>query len=321
MSIPEPIDLKGLKTYSLYERTSKVTIEDFARPARAGLSLSEFMNILPNQLAARDLKAIAKAVVKAVHNQKPVLLAIGAHVIKVGLNPIIIGLLEQGIISGIALNGAGIIHDSEIAMAGKTSEDVAAALGEGRFGAARETGEFLNTAINEAAKNDTGLGHGVGLALLKANFPHNDKSILATAARLQVPVTVHVAIGTDIIHIHPMIDGAATGKASHIDFRIFCTLVSRLDQGVLLHFGSAVILPEVFLKALTLVRNMGFVVKKFTTANFDFIRHYRPLTNVVHRPTIEGGQGFAITGHHEIMLPLLAATILDEFKNNEQSDL
>ena len=317
MSIPEPIDLKGLKTYSLYERTSKVTIEDFARPARAGLTLSGFMEILPDQLAARDLKAVAKAVSMATRNKRSVLLAMGAHVIKVGLNPVIIGLMEHGVISGIALNGAGIIHDSEIAMAGKTSEDVAAVLGQGRFGAARETGEFLNNAINDAARNDTGLGHGVGLALLKADFPHNDKSILATAARLQIPVTVHVAIGTDIIHIHPMIDGAATGKASHIDFRIFCTLVSRLDQGVLLHFGSAVILPEVFLKALTLVRNLGFAVKNFTTANFDFIRHYRPLTNIVHRPTMEGGQGFAITGHHEIMLPLIAAAILDELEKNQ----
>lgn len=317
MSIPEPIDLKGLKTYSLYERTSKVTIEDFARPTKAGLTFSEFMEILPDQLAAKDLKAVASAVSRAVCRQKIVLLAMGAHVIKVGLNPIIIGLMEHGIISGIALNGACIIHDAEIAMAGKTSEDVAAVIGDGRFGAAKETGEFLNTAINDAARNDIGLGHGVGLALLKADFPHNDKSILATAARLQIPVTVHVALGTDIIHIHPMVDGASIGKASHIDFRIFCTLVSRLEEGVLLHFGSAVILPEVFLKALTLVRNLGFSVKNFTTANFDFIRHYRPLANVVHRPTMEGGSGFAITGHHEIMLPLLATAILDKLKKNE----
>jgi len=222
--------------------------------------------------------------------------------------------MERGILSGIALNGAGIIHDSEIAMAGKTSEDVASVLGEGQFGAARETGEFLNQAICKAAQNGKGLGETVGHALLEARFPYNGQSLLASAAGLGVPVTVHVAIGTDIIHIHPGVDGAATGKASHHDFRLFCSLVAKLDQGVLLHAGSAVLLPEVFLKALTLVRNLGCPVREFTTANFDFIRHYRPLTNVVHRPNLEGGQGFNIIGHHEIMLPLLAASILDSLE-------
>ena len=317
MSIPEPIDLKGLNTYSLYERTSKVTVNDFARPVRAGLSLRDFMDLLPDQLAARDLRAAVRAVCTAVGMARPVILAMGAHVIKVGLNPVIIGLMERGVISCIALNGAGIVHDSEIAMAGKTSEDVTAVLGEGRFGAAKETGEFLNTAINKAAGDGIGLGQGVGAALLEAGFPHNDKSLLATAARLAIPVTVHVAIGTDIIHIHPDTDGSSIGKASHHDFRIFCAMVSRLNQGVLLHFGSAVILPEVFLKAPTLVRNLGYQVKDFTTVNFDFIRHYRPLTNIVHRPTLEGGRGFSITGHHEIMLPLLAAAIIDGLETNQ----
>lgn len=318
MSMPEPIDFKGLKTYSLHERTSKVTVDDFARPVSPGLSLRDFLDLLPNQLAARDFKAAVRAVCIAVGTARPVILAMGAHVIKVGLNPIIIDLMERGVISCIALNGAGIIHDSEIAMAGKTSEDVAAVLGEGRFGAAKETGEFLNRAINNAAQNGLGLGRGVGIALLEAGFPYNDKSLLATAARLDIPVTVHVAIGTDIIHIHPDADGSSIGKTSHHDFRIFCAIVSKLEQGVLLHFGSAVILPEVFLKALTLVRNLGYKVRDFTTVNFDFIRHYRPLTNIVHRPTLEGGQGFSITGHHEIMLPLLAAAVIDGLENNQQ---
>jgi hypothetical protein len=311
MSYPEPIDLSGLKTYSLYDRPSKVTVSDFARPVSSGLKLKDFLELLPNQLAAKDFKEVVQAVCTAVRNGRMVLLAMGAHVIKVGLNPILIKLMERGILSGIALNGAGIIHDSEIAMAGKTSEDVASVLGEGQFGAARETGEFLNQAICKAAQNGKGLGETVGHALLEAGFPYNGQSLLASAAKLGVPVTVHVAMGTDIIHIHPSVDGAATGKASHYDFRLFCSLVAKLDQGVLLHVGSAVLLPEVFLKALTLVRNIGCPVKEFTTANFDFIRHYRPLTNVVHRPNLEGGQGFNIIGHHEIMLPLLAASILD----------
>ncbi len=311
MKYPEPIDLSGLKTYSLYDRPSKVTCSDFARPVSPDLKIKDFLELLPNQLAARDLKALVKAISKAVRDKRVVLLAMGAHVIKVGLNPILIGLMERGILTGIALNGAGIIHDAEIAMAGKTSEDVASVLGSGQFGAARETGEFLNQAICRAAQTEKGLGETVGNALLEAGFPYNGQSLLASAARLGVPVTVHVAIGTDIIHIHPGADGAATGKASHYDFRLFCSLVSRLNHGVFLLAGSAVILPEVFLKALTLVRNLGYPVRDFTTANFDFIRHYRPLTNVVTRPNLEGGQGFSFVGHHEIMLPLLAAAILD----------
>jgi hypothetical protein len=314
MSYPKPIDLSGLKTYSLYDRPSKVSVSDFGQPISSGLKLKDFLHLLPNQLAAKDFKSLVQAICSAVQNGRIVLLAMGAHVIKVGLNPVLIGLMERGILSGIALNGAGIIHDSEIAMAGKTSEDVSAVLGEGEFGTAKETGEFLNQAICKAAKDNKGLGETVGNALLEAKFPYNDRSLLAQAARLKVPVTVHVAIGTDIIHIHPSVDGAAIGKASHYDFRLFCSLVAKLDQGVLLHVGSAVLLPEVFLKALSLVRNLGYHIKNFTTANFDFIRHYRPLTNVVHRPSLEGGQGFNFIGHHEIMLPLLAASILDNLE-------
>ncbi len=311
MSYPEPVDLSGLNTYSLYDRPSKVSVSDFARPVSAGITVKDFLESLPAQLAARDLKKISGAVAAAVKNGRKVLVTMGAHVIKVGLNPVLINLMEQGIISGIAVNGACIIHDSETAMAGKTSEDVGSVLGDGSFGAARETGEFLNAAIREAAATDQGLGRTVGRRLLEEDFPYNRVSLLAQAARLDIPVTVHVALGTDIIHIHPSVDGAATGKASHHDFRIFASLIRELDQGVLLNIGSAVIMPEVFLKALTLVRNMGYEVRRITTANFDFIRQYRPLTNVVNRPTMDGGAGYNITGHHEIMIPLLAAAILE----------
>ncbi|MCI5132363.1 MAG: hypothetical protein D3904_12800, partial [Candidatus Electrothrix sp. EH2] len=203
------------------------------------------------------------------------------------------------------------IHDTEIAMVGRTSEDVADVLGAGAFGAARETGEVLNRAINQGAKEGIGLGEAVGDMLLRQDFPFNEQSLLARARQMNIPVTVHVAIGTDIIHIHPDADGAAIGQCSHHDFRIFCSLVSGLEGGVYMNAGSAVLLPEVFLKALTMVRNLGHEVKRFTTANFDFIRSYRPSTNVVHRPTLEGGKGFNFTGHHELMIPLLAAAIAD----------
>ncbi len=317
MSYPKPLDFSGLKTYSLLERPSKVSVNDFAKPVDAGLSVSDFLACLPDQLAARDLIHIAKAVATAVKGGRKVILAMGAHVIKVGLSPIIIDLMKRGIISAVALNGAGIIHDTETAMAGKTSEDVAAVLGDGMFGAARETGQFLNDAIKEAAAQDKGLGQTVGRRLIEECFPFNKVSLLANAAELDIPVTVHVAIGTDIIHIHPGTSGQAIGKASYTDFKIFCSIISQMEKGVLLHVGSAVILPEIFLKALTLVRNLGYPVKNFTTANFDFIRHYRPLTNVVHRPTLEGGHGYNITGHHEIMFPLLAAAILEELASQD----
>lgn len=311
MSYPDPIDLTHLKTYSLHDRPSKVTVADFARPLQEGISVKDFLNALPNQLAAKDLKAVASGVVRAVQRARPVLFAMGAHVIKVGLNPVLINLMERRILSGIALNGAGIVHDAEIAMVGRTSEDVAAALVEGEFGTAKETGEFLNAAICEAASHRRGLGQTVGKALLSHGFPYNEQSLLASAARLRVPVTVHVAVGTDIIHIHPGADGAAIGRASHHDFRLFCSLVADLEGGVFLNVGSAVLLPEVFLKALTLVRNLGHSVRHFTTANLDFIRHYRPLTNVVHRPTLEGGRGYHLTGHHELLVPLLTMAILE----------
>jgi len=309
---PLPLDFSGLHTYSVHGRHSKVTINDFATPVQPGMTVRQLLASLPAQLAGVDFPDLVHRIGEAHRQHRPILLGMGAHVIKVGLNPILIDLMRRGVITAIALNGAGIIHDAEIAMVGRTSEEVADVLGAGAFGAAKETGEVLNGAIIDGAQRGIGIGQAVGEILLANRFPHNDQSLLAMAAQLGVPVTVHVAMGTDIIHIHPSADGAAIGQAGHHDFRVFCRLVSELEGGVYLNVGSAVLLPEVFLKALTVVRNLGHQVKRFTTANFDFIRHYRPATNVVHRPTLEGGKGFNFTGHHELMLPLLAAAILDE---------
>ncbi len=310
-----PLDFSGLHTYSVYNRHSKVTVKDFAGPVHPGMTVKELLAALPAQFAGVDFPEFIQRTVTAIHNKRPLLLGMGAHVIKVGLNPVLIDLMERGVISAIALNGAGIIHDTEIAMVGQTSEEVADVLGTGAFGAAKETGEVLNNAINRGAEEGIGLGEAVGNELLRQDFPYNDQSLIARARRLNIPVTVHVAIGTDIIHIHPSADGAAIGQTSHYDFRVFCRLVSGLEGGVYLNVGSAVLLPEVFLKALTVVRNLGYEVKKITTANFDFIRHYRPATNVVHRPTMEGGKGFNFTGHHELMIPLLAAAIVDRLES------
>jgi deoxyhypusine synthase len=236
----------------------------------------------------------------------------GAHVIKVGLNPIVIDLMERRIITGVAMNGAGIIHDVELAMVGRTSEDVDTAIEDGSFGMARETCTFLNEAITSTRKISTGLGEAVGRNILKKRLPLMKHSILATGARLGIPVTVHVAIGTDIIHMHPGYDSQAAGSASHHDFRLFASLVAALEKGVYLNIGSAVILPEIFLKATTLVRNLGYTLENFTTVNMDFIKHYRPLTNVINRPTAKGGRGINLVGHHEILLPLIAAGIIEE---------
>ena len=311
-SSPDPLDFSGLRTYSVHGRHSKVSVNDFAAPVQPGMTVRQLLDALPAQLAGADFPHLIRLIAIARRQGRPVILGMGAHVIKVGLNPILIDLMQRGLLTAIALNGAGIIHDAEIAMVGRTSEEVADVLGVGAFGAAKETGEVLNAAIADGANRGIGIGRAVGEALLAGRFPHNDQSLVAMAAQLGIPVTVHVAMGTDIIHIHPSADGAAIGRAGHHDFRVFCRLVSELEGGVYLNVGSAVLLPEVFLKALTVVRNLGHQVKRFTTANFDFIRHYRPATNVVHRPTLEGGRGFHFTGHHELMLPLLAAALVDE---------
>jgi len=311
MKKPKPIDLSGLKTYPLESRKSKVDRADFAHPWKPGGSLKDFLERSPNILAAKDFRAVVSAIAKAHKANKPVVLAMGAHVIKVGLNPVLIDLMERGIITAIAMNGAGIIHDLELAMIGRTSEDVLEGLEHGAFGMAQETADFLNRAIAEAGKQDSGLGRAVGEAIMAENLPFAKDSLFAAAARLDIPATVHVAIGTDIIHIHPGFDAGAAGKASHLDFRLFSSVVAGLEEGVYLNVGSAVILPEVFLKALTLVRNTGHKVERFTAVNMDFIRHYRSTTNVVQRPTSMGGTGYTLIGHHEIMFPLLAAAVIE----------
>ena len=312
----KPLSLEGVQSYPLSGRTSKVKSDDFGRPWQRGGDFRTWLRSLPRILAAGDFANAAESIVHAAEKGNMVLLAMGAHAIKVGLNPVIIDLMERGIIRGLAMNGACIIHDTEIAMAGHTSEDVAAHLGEGKFGMAEEPAAFLNEAVREGAKADMGLGAAVGLRLSLAKFPYGGLSLLARAFELDVPVTVHVAIGTDTIHFHPSVDGASLGRAAHLDFRIFARLVSRLEGGVFINLGSAVILPEVFLKALSLARNLGHEVKRITTINMDFIRHYRPMANVVQRPTLDGGRGYSLIGHHEIMFPLLAAAVLEGLEGN-----
>lgn len=305
----KPISSRGLKTYSIKDRKSKVMVEDFAGLHEKGGSFSDFFGKLPDILAAKDLKEVADSVVAAHKGGRTVAIGMGAHVIKVGLSPVITDLMERGVVNSVAMNGACVVHDFESAYAGCTSEDVDSELGKGAFGMAEETGGLLNRAIKKGAKK--GLGRAVGEMIEKSRFPYKDKSILAAGARLDIPVTVHVALGTDVLHIHPQMDGAKTGEASIRDFQLFCSVVASLERGVYLNLGSAVILPEVFLKALTLVRNLGHRAENFTTVNMDFIQHYRPLTNVVRRPVSGGGRGFRLTGHHEIMLPLLYAAIIE----------
>ena len=310
----EPLSLDGIKTYSLSERHSKVSQADFGAPWKKGGSFREFVDCLPRILAGEAVREVAAAWVKARKNGRQVLLGMGAHPIKVGLSPVLIDLLQRGLITGVAMNGAGIIHDAEVAMVGRTSEDVDEVLGCGRFGMARETAEFLNGAIAWGAKEGLGLGQAVGRRLLESDFPHRDLSLVAAAAALEVPLTVHVAVGTDIIHLHPSVAPEALGATTHRDFRLFAALVSELDDGVFINLGSAVVIPEVFLKALTLARNLGHKASPLTTVNLDFVQHYRPLTNVVRRPTAGAGQGYALTGHHELLLPLLAALVLEEME-------
>ncbi len=273
------------------------------------MRLADFMRGLPDVLAAHDLREVATAIAARHEAGKLVILGMGAHPIKVGLSPIIIDFMRHGIFSAVALNGAAIIHDFELAYQGETSEDVAAALQDGSFGMARETGEFLNQAI--AADASSGLGKAVGRAIAKAQLPHADLSILAAGIRYNVPVTVHVTLGADIIHMHPSADGAAIGEASLSDFRRLTGVITHMRGGVFINLGSAVVIPEVFLKALNLARNLGNRVDELTTVNMDFVRHYRPQVNVVQRPTTGNGRGYQLVGHHEIMFPLLCAAVWD----------
>ena len=305
------INLEKIKTVPLQGRPSKVNVRDFGKPYKKGKSFKEFLDTLPTILAARDIKEVAQRVIKAYQNKRPIIFGMGAHVIKVGLNPLIIDLMQKGIISCIAMNGAGIIHDVEIALSGKTSEDVLSSLQRSEFGMATEAANVINNAVETGVNNNWGMGESTGKKLLELSAPYNEMSLLAMASKNGTPVTVHVSIGTDTIHMHPNFDGAATGKLSHNDFIKFSSLVSQLEGGVFFNVGSAVILPEIFLKALSLASNLGFKVKNLTTVNMDFIRHYRPSVNVVERPTTSGGKGYHLIGHHEIMLPLLSAAILE----------
>ena len=309
-----PINVSDLKTYPLKKRYSKVRVSDFAAPWKRGGSFKTFCDGLPDILAVKSLRAVTRAIVKAHRKRRPVIVGIGAHVIKVGLAPIITDLMERGIVTAVAMNGAGIIHDFELALMGHTSEEVDAEIDEGRFGMAEETGRILNDAIVRGAAAGQGLGEAIGSYMNQAapQFPNRNTSILATGVRLGIPVTVHVAVGTDIIHMHPSADGAAIGATSLLDFRRLTAVVAKMEGGVYINIGSAVILPEVFLKTLSLGRNLGHPISNITTANMDFLVHYRPQTNVVRRPTQKGGHGYSLTGHHELMLPLLAAAVLEE---------
>jgi hypothetical protein len=308
----QEFDLSGVGTYPLASRRSKVNVASFARPFRPGSGLKGFLDGLPDLLAAADLRRVVSAVREARDGGRAVIWGFGAHVIKTGLGPLLIDLMERGFVSALATNGAGVIHDFEIALAGHTSEDVDEALGPGRFGMADETGRELNQAIADGVARGLGIGGAVGEALLARHPPFASASVVAAAARLGIPLTVHVALGTDIIHMHEAASGPALGEGSLRDFRYLVSNVARLEGGVYLNCGSAVILPEVFLKAVALARNQGVSLDGLTTVNLDFARLYRPETNVVRRPTQGVGQGISLVGHHEILIPLLAAALVEE---------
>lgn len=307
----EPLDFSRIRTYALAERANKVAVSDFAGIPAKGGSLADFLKKLPHFLAADDFRTIAAAIAKAVRNGRPVVVMMGAHPIKCGLNPVLVEAMRRGIVAAIAFNGAGAIHDFETAYQGETSEDVQRGLDDGSFGMVDETSRLMHTALDAGVKAGLGAGEALGRAILDAQFPNRHLSILATGAELGIPVTVHIALGTDIIHQHPAANGAVMGEASYRDFQRFASVVAQLEGGVVLNIGSAVIMPEVFLKALTIARNLGNTVDHFTAATFDMIRQYRSSENVVRRPTHLGGHGYYIVGHHEIMIPLLFAAVTE----------
>jgi hypothetical protein len=314
MSKYSKIDLSKVKTISINERKSKVNKNDFGKvfdPLKG--SFNDFINSFPDILVSKDLKEFAKKIAFAYLNKKPVILFMGAHSIKVGLSPLIVDLIKSGIISCVSTNGAGAIHDVELSLWGKTSEDVAANLQDGTFGMSKETAEFINLALVENLKTDLGYGESLGKKIVESNAENIDISILGQSYLQNIPMTIHVGIGTDIIYQHPNMDGAAAGELSYRDFKILAEVLKDLgDGGVVLNVGSAVICPEVFLKTLTVVRNLGFGVRSFYTATFDMNQQYRARVNIVQRPTLDGGKGYYFTGHHEIMLPLLIAMVKNE---------
>jgi hypothetical protein len=307
-----PIDLKGVKTYPLASRSSKVSLKDFARPLEADASVDDFLSHLPNILAVQSLRGLVARMHRARQLHKPIIWGIGGHVIKVGLAPLLIDLMRRGFLTAVAANGSVLIHDAEIAMIGSTSEDVDASLSEGAFGGAEETGQLLNSAAQEAARDRIGLGEAMGRSLQALHAQHRDYSLLSAAYEARIPFTAHVTIGGDIAHFHPDANGEALGAATHHDFRLLADVVRQMNGGgVYLNVGSAVVLPEIFLKCITLVRNLGHPLADIATANFDFIQSYRPQTNVVRRPTEDSeSRGFSITGHHELTIPLLAAMLI-----------
>ena len=307
-----PFDASGIRTYPLKDRPSKVDVGRFGRPHTKGASVSEFLEGLPGILAAQGLRDLAHAIASALPAGKPVLWGMGGHVIKTGLAPIVIDLMDRGFVSGIALNGSGIIHDFEIALVGSTSEDVQSQLDQRAFGMSEETGQQINQAISDGVAGGLGIGESLGRYLAHARPPYARYSILTEAYLRRIPVTVHVTIGADIVHNHPAFSPSDVGEGSYRDFRILASLIARLNGGgVYVNCGSAVTLPEVFLKCVTLVRNCGSPLEGFTTANLDFVQHYRPTENVIRRPVGKGGRGIAITGHHELVLPLLAAWLVE----------
>lgn len=310
----KPFDLSRVRYTSLKQKRHKVERTFFAKAWKKEGSLIDFLNSLPMMLAGKEFREVVERIAQAVARNRMVLLGMGAHPIKVGLSPILIDWMERGVVKGIGMNGAGLIHDVELAMIGHTSEDVDAELSKGTFGMVRETHETINHAIGQGFEEGLGIGEAMGQKILEGNFPFKHLSLLAAGQRLRIPITVHIAIGTDIIHMGPSANGAAMGEGSLKDFRTFASLVSRLEKGVFINLGSAVILPEVFLKALGLARNLGHPLIDFTTVNMDFIHHYRPSLNVVKRPTLKGGKGYTLIGHHEVMFPLLAAAVIEKLQ-------
>jgi hypothetical protein len=324
----QPITFGGVRTYPLSSRKSKVNVREFASAVGSKASLAKFLDSLPDILAAQDFRELLGSIQLAKRQKKAILWGMGGHVIKVGLGPLLIDLMRRGFVSGIAMNGAALVHDFEVAMVGNTSEDVEAGLGDGQFGMAEETGKYINEIAKLAHRIRIGYGEAAGQYLTSGILPlkHPEASVLVAAYQSRIPVTVHLAIGTDIPHIHPSAEGCALGTATQTDFKLFCALVGQMDAGgVFLNWGSAVLLPEIFLKAVTVVRNLGVPLQPITTANFDFIQHYRPIQNVVKRPTASPNdgssprsRGFAITGHHEILLPLVAAALAAGWPNSKK---
>lgn len=308
----QQMDLSGVRTYSVRERENKVATEEFGKPLKSGASFVEFFDSMPDILGGKELRAVVDAIVEAKKNGRPVIITMGAHVIKVGLSPLLINWMERGVLSALATNGAGAVHDTEVARFGVTSEDVGAGIKTGLFGMARETGEFINGAAKIAQKNDAGFGETLGQLLIEEGAPNLELSLLAQGLKHSVPVTIHVAIGSDIPHPQPSHDGAATGAATWNDFKIFANVMKDLSGGVLLNIGSSVLMPTIIEKSLAVCRNLGHDVSDFTGVNFDFIQHYRSTWNPVRRAnelTLGKGRGIAITGHHELTIPLLIAAV------------